>query len=156
MTDDWDGTVDPSSSKHQRRPPSRAQGGAVASRTVIAGLLLEIKPLAPLQAWEPVGSRLEALVSAVRGGEGISKRHVEDLRVWSNRWARLHPQVREFYLHHVPLMDERFDPARIALWRVFKGGPILEGWQYRKVYDLWIDRYGMRPMGIEVAPTNFR
>lgn len=121
---------------------------------LISAILLEVGCLAPLHPWEPVGTRLEALLEASQGRTGVSAQTLLELRSWATTWRALFPQVREFYLKRVPDLDERNDTARVALWTIFKGGPRLEGWQYGRLYELWAEDYGDRPRGIEIAPVS--
>lgn len=143
MTDGWDGTVDPS----RRGSPAPALEGPTLS-----AVLLEVQCLGVLAGWEPVGSRLQSLIDAVRGVEGISERHVVQLQSWARAWSQLHPRVQAFYSWAVSHSDAP-DPPRVALWRIFNRQPVAQGTRWR-VTRLWTEHTGSGPGGLEIIPTN--
>ena len=83
----------------------------------VALLALELQALAPLSAWPTVAIELSALTDALRGNEGISPEQVVRLRLWSARWQRLHPRLREWYASSAHV-DERIGAA---LFRILSG-----------------------------------
>ena len=76
----------------------------------VALLALELQSLAALARWATVAIELSALADALRGHEGISPEQVNRLRLWSHRWQRLHPRLREWYASSVHA-DERIGAA---------------------------------------------
>jgi hypothetical protein len=76
----------------------------------VALLALELQPLAALARWDTVAVELSALADALRGNEGISPEQVVRLRLWSLRWQRLHPRLREWYASSAHT-DERIGAA---------------------------------------------
>ena len=76
----------------------------------VALLALELQPLAALAQWPSVAIELSALADALRGNEGISPEQVVRLRLWSARWQRLHPRLREWYASSAHT-DERIGAA---------------------------------------------
>ena len=83
----------------------------------IALLALELQPLAALAQWPTVATELSALADALRGNEGISPEQVARLRLWSHRWQRLHPRLREWYASSAHA-DER---TGAALYHILSG-----------------------------------
>ena len=83
----------------------------------VALLALELQALAPLSAWPAVAIELSALADALRGHEGIDAAQVVRLRLWSNRWQRLHPRLREWYASSAHT-DERIGAA---LYHILSG-----------------------------------
>lgn len=116
---------------------------------LVHAVLLEVKPLAVLSSWEPVGARLEALTSAVRGTGTIEERDLTFLRSWARRWARLAPEVRDFYARHVQAND--LETARVVLWRILEGRRA-DGWQIRRLESAWEQDHRAQPIGIDLAP----
>lgn len=116
--------------------------------TALGALVLEVKPLAVLGTWEPVGSRLEALVSAVRGEGSLGEREITTLRAWARRWTLLPEPLRDFYVRH--LQDES-PTARVVLWKVLHA-ETPEDWQIRKLAHLWEQDTGFQPLRINFAP----
>jgi hypothetical protein len=119
------------------------------NETLIHALLLEVKPLAVLSSWEPVGARLEALSGAIRGQGSVSDRDTTLLRSWARRWALLPPAVRDFYARHVQAEDS--ETARVVLWRILEGRRS-EDWMVRKLERLWEQDSGVQPIGVDLAP----
>jgi len=119
------------------------------NETAIHALLLEVKPLAVLSSWEPVGSRLEALSSAIRGVGSISERDTTLLRSWGRRWALLTEEVRGFYARHVQANDS--ETARVVLWRILEGKRA-DDWMIRRLEKLWEQDTGIQPIGVPIAP----
>ncbi len=76
----------------------------------VALLALELQPLAALAQWPTVAIELSALAEALRGNEGIDAAQVVRLRLWSHRWQRLHPRLREWYASSAHT-DERIGAA---------------------------------------------
>jgi len=76
----------------------------------VALLALELQPLAALARWTTVTIELSALADALRGHEGIDAAQVVRLRLWSHRWQRLHPRLREWYASSAHA-DERIGAA---------------------------------------------
>jgi hypothetical protein len=76
----------------------------------VALLALGLQPLAALARWTTVAIELSALADALRGNEGISPEQVARLRLWSLRWQRLHPRLREWYASSAHI-DERIGAA---------------------------------------------
>ncbi len=76
----------------------------------VALLALELQPLAALARWATVAIALSALADALRGNDGISPEQVVRLRLWSLRWQRLHPRLREWYASSAHT-DERIGAA---------------------------------------------
>ena len=83
----------------------------------IALLALELQPLAALAQWPAVAIELSALADALRGNEGIDAAQVFRLRLWSARWQRLHPRLREWYASSAHT-DERIGAA---LYHILSG-----------------------------------
>lgn len=117
--------------------------------TILHALLLEVKPLAVLSSWEPIGSRLEALAGAIRGVGSISERDTTLLRSWGRRWGLLTPEVRDFYTRHVQAEDS--ETARVVLWRILEGKRA-EDWMIRRLERLWEQDTGIQPIGVPIAP----
>lgn len=114
----------------------------------IHGLLLEVKVLAPLSSWEPVGSRLESLTTALQGEGAVTEPELVALRAWARRWTLLPEAIRAFYLLH--LQDE-MPTARVCLWKVLHAERP-EDWQVRKLSYLWEQDTGCFPFRIDLAP----
>lgn len=122
------------------------------SATLLHGVVLEVKPLAVLSSWEPIGSRLESLVDSARGTGTISEADVVKLRAWARRWAKLPESVRAFYaLHAGTEGDLASTTARVVLWKVLNGQRP-EDWQVRKLEKLWEQDHRVLPVGIDLAP----
>ena len=83
----------------------------------VALLALGLQPLAALARWTTVAIELSALTDALRGHEGISPEQVARLRLWSHRWQRLHPRLREWYASSAHT-DERIGAA---LYHILSG-----------------------------------
>lgn len=128
--------IDP---KSRRRVVSHAPKGVAADLADVAevnSLLLELAPLRTL-AWQPLAARVERLVDALRGGEGVTRATVDQLRTWSHRWGSLRPELRDFYATHAD------DPAATAaLWRILDGGDRLRGPLRGQLDRLWIADHG--------------
>lgn len=114
----------------------------------LLGLVLEARVLAPLAGWEPVGSRLEALVGAARGEDGVSEADTTRLRAWARRWTLLPEPLRAFYLRH--LEDEQ-PTARVVLWKLLHAERP-EDWQVARLRALWEQDTGCIPLR-DIAPT---
>lgn len=131
--------VDPKS-RRAREP----HGAEIVELAEVHGLLLELAPLRDL-AWAPLGQRVESLADAIRGGDGVTRGQVDQLRRWAHRWASLHGDLRTFYARVAA------HPAgEAALWAV------LDGWRLRgamrgQLEMLWRDLYGSAP-GVDLFP----
>lgn len=106
-------------------------------------LARELQALTDLHEWRPVATRVEAVTTALRGGDGISEREVADLRAACARWPRLSSSLREFYAHHAP----RDAIASIALWHLLfkpeRDG--ISGPMRGHLRRLWSDHNGASP-----------
>ena len=119
------------------------------TETILHALLLEVKPLAVLSGWEPVGIRLESLATAIRGQGPMTERDVTLLRSWGRRWGLLDPEVREFYARQVQAENVT---ARVCLWRIFEGKRIDHEWMFRRLFQAWEQETGIQPIGIDLCP----
>lgn len=122
---------------------------SAVSLTTAHALLLEVRPLAVLSSWEPVGARLEALAGAIRGTGPLTERDCTLLRSWASRWAALPGDVRDFYARHV----DDSETARVVLWRVLEGRRA-DDWQVARLRRLWEDDCGLQPVGVDLAPVS--
>lgn len=112
------------------------------------GILLEVKALAVLAGWEPVGSRVEVLTCAIQGTGSISEHALTQLRTWSRRWTALGEPRRAFYVRH--LADE-VPTARVVLWAILNARRA-QAWQIRRLELLWQQDTGCLPLRLDLAP----
>lgn len=135
--------IDPKSRRRVARPSvTVAMLDDVAE---VHGLLLELAPLRDF-AWQPLAERVERLVTALRGGEGVTREVVDQLRTWAHRWAALRPELRAFYMEHAD-----HPAATAALWRILDGGDRLRGPLRGQLDRLWIADHGAEP-AFEIIP----
>ena len=106
-------------------------------------LAAEIGALAPLAGVDFVDRRVEAVSSAIGGGEGVSEREVVALRLAVARWRSLSARLRDFYSATAPTSED----ARIVLWHLlFNPKPgVLNGPRTGSLYRAWSDLYGSPP-----------
>lgn len=71
-------------------------------RAVATAIARELQGLAELRDWEPVAERVEGVLDALRGGEGLTDRDVATIHEWVARWTALAPPVRRFYATTAP------------------------------------------------------
>jgi hypothetical protein len=122
-------------------------------------LVMELRPLRDLAAWESVAALFERVVDAARGGSGLTPGDVEVARRWVARWNGLPTELRTFYSAEIEsLSGERAgsnDVARSAvvagLWRILEGYPIAP-WQTGILRRRFEERLG-RPSAFEIAPV---
>jgi len=120
----------------------------LADAAVVCALGLELAPLKGLE-WLPLAIKMEALIDALRGGAGISKADVDQLRRWAQQWAGLSPVLRKFYA------EVATTPAgEAAIWRVMEGGH-LTGPLRGDLERLWLDSFGYPP-NIQLFPIKNR
>lgn len=115
-----------------------------SERAMVVGALVCLRSLV---AWDRAIELLGALEDCLDTGAGLTQREIDRSIRWSTRLAKMDERLVDFYTSHAPV-DET---ASVAFWRVLEGGPTLEGWQYRKLKDLWCDSYGHVP-AIELCP----
>lgn len=108
--------------------------------------------LRDLADWEPVGSRLEDLKSALGGVGGISELDLKTLVGVSRIWSSLDPRLKEMYRDGLKHRHSRAFSA--ALMRVVglrrrtkPPGPEV----YGALRDFWVEKYGYPP-SIEIIP----
>lgn len=101
-------------------------------------LALEIRPLAPLAGWAPVGRRIEALSTALAGGEGVHPADVARLRRWARRWRTLHADLRAFYAETA----EDSSTAGFVLARWLDNEPRPDGETLGRLHRLYRERRG--------------
>lgn len=122
----------------------------------VAGLALELGPLADLASWEPVGAVLEALPAAARGEGALDTREVERLRVWARRWRGVDLTVRAFYRAELLALAPGAEPGVIeaALWRILRAGEgaALTSRQMLALRLRFRDRYG-RDTAMDLCPV---
>jgi hypothetical protein len=133
--------IDPKA--HRRRRPRPAE--LPVDLAEVHALMLELAPLAGL-AWQPLAERVEALTTALRGGDGVGPGLVNQLRTWAHRWAALHADLRAFYTRHA-----EHPAAEAALWRILDGGDRLRGPLRGQLDRLWIEDHGAEP-NIHLVP----
>lgn len=80
-------------------------------------------------------------------GAGLTEKEYRKALKWTERINALDDRLVKFYAEHAP-SDKT---ASTALWRILEGGSALEGWQYRKLRQLWEDQFGLPP-AIELCP----
>lgn len=135
--------VDPKARRHRRQTP-RGTCGPVVDPAEVVALGLELGPLRELP-WQPLAERVEALATALRGGDGVGPGLVEQLRRWAATWQRLHPDLRTFYGRHAS-----HPAAEAAIWRILEGGRFV-GPLRGQLERLWLDDHGSSP-GLTLVP----
>ena len=93
----------------------------MSATTAIVLLAMEAGPLADLRGWPPVGSLLESLAGALRGGPGLSAAEIARLRLWSGRWRSLSGPVRRFYAEEVDAAGGHPGVIDSGIWSVLDG-----------------------------------
>lgn len=125
--------------------------------TAMVALSLEVRPLADLRYWEPVGTRLDAISGVLAGTHTLSRADVACLRRWAGRWRVLHPKLRAFYAAETAPAPggAPMDPGIIesALWRILEGEgrPDVSSRQRAALGVRWVARYGCSP-SYDLAP----
>lgn len=115
-----------------------------SERAMVVGALVSLHDLV---AWDRAIELIGALGDFLDTGAGLTQWEIDRMLRWSARLAKMDERLVDFYTSHAPV-DET---ASVAFWRVLEGGPTLEGWQYRKLKELWCDSYGYAP-AIELCP----
>lgn len=112
-------------------------------------LAAEIQSLAPLREVEWIAKRIDAVLDALRGADGVSESAVAELREAAARWRRMAPALREFYADVAP--DDA--TAATVLWLLLTqvDRDAFQGGRLGHIYRLWEDRHGVRP-GINLYP----
>lgn len=115
-------------------------------------LAVELAPLADLARWRPVAMRMEHVLDAMRGGDGIDQRQVDELRAWTATWRRVSPRVRAFYRVALsrPLRAGHAFAVDRALWRVLRGGDV-QPWVGAALRELFEEIEG-RPPTVDLTP----
>jgi len=115
-------------------------------------LAAELAALSPLRLWEPVESRIDNVLSALRGDAGITEKEVTQLRGAVARWQRLDSRLRAFYAEHAP----RDETASHVLWMLIfeqrSHHRALPGVMTGKLRRLWEDYFGEHP-ALELFPN---
>lgn len=124
-----------------------------ARSAALMSLAIECSPLLDLRGWQPVSELLETYASAIRGGDGITRKEIAKMRQWSSRWVSLHQSLRDFYVAEIvdPGATTR-TTVNAALLHIMTGKPILDGRAYGILRGAWEARYG-HPPGMEMAPS---
>lgn len=135
--------VDPKARRHRPIPRSDTCIPPVDPAEVQA-LLLELAPLRDLP-WLPLAQRVEALTTALRGGDGVGPGLVDQLRRWAGTWQHLHSDLRAFYGRHAG-----HPAAEAAIWRILEGGRFV-GPLRGQLERLWLDDHGS-PAGLSLVP----
>ena len=119
----------------------------------LVAMTAELAALAPLRNWPPVHERVQAVITAMSGHDGLSEAEVLDLRLACARWKRIAPNVREFYCAHAHV-DET---TSTVLWHLlFRPEPgFLHGFRLGHLRRLWLDYYG-EPASAELYPRSMR
>lgn len=109
-------------------------------------MLANARDLGPISDWPPAGALIDDVLDTARGNGGLSTLQVNRLRVWSSRYTRIHPKVREWYTRHAS------EPAvGAALWSVLDHRPAPQGAAYGRLMALWVEDYGTPP-GFDLLP----
>lgn len=85
------------------------------SPATAAAVLLAVRSLRDLAAWDEVAALAERAVDSVRGVGGLDRHDAGRLRSWPARWAAVRPEIRRFFVEALaaPLGEE--DRAAVAL-----------------------------------------
>lgn len=133
-----------------RRPiRTRQDEAGVVSVAEVHALMLELAPLRGLP-WAPLTERIERLTTALRGGEGVGRDTVDQIRRWAHRWSEIHTDLRAFYVRHAD-----HPAAEAALWRIFEGGGQFTGPLRGQLERLWVEDHQSEP-GITLVPMRSR
>ena len=112
-------------------------------------LAVAVHTLIPLAGWEPMVEVIGGIEDCFSSGAGLTKKEYRKALKWTERINGLDNRLVKFYSEHAP-SDKT---ASTALWRILEGGSALEGWQYRKLRQLWEDQFGLPP-AIELCPKD--
>lgn len=112
-------------------------------------LAAEIQCLAPLRDVEWIAKKIDALLGALEGGDGVDARAVGQLREAASRWRRMDPRLREFYAAEAPTDSG----AATVLWLILTqvDRDAFTGARVGHLYTLWEARFGVRP-GLTLYP----
>ena len=114
-------------------------------------MIVEIRPLADLSRWAPVGRRIEALTTALAGGEGVHPADVARLRRWARRWRTLHADLRAFYAETAEA--DSTAGFVLALW--LDNEPRPDGATLGRVHRLYRERRG-QSAPFDLYPRDWR
>lgn len=110
-------------------------------------LAVAVHTLIPFAGWEPMVEVIGGIEDCFSSGAGLTEKEYRKALKWAERINALDDRLVRFYAEHAP-SDKT---ASTALWRILEGGSALEGWQYRKLRQLWEDQFGLPP-AIELCP----
>ena len=117
----------------------------VSTGAVATVLAVELSRLSDLSEWEPVAQRAEAVVTALRGGEGVTPGFVANLRNAARKWRMFSPRLRKFYADVAPRSDTA---SRVLYTILFTAKPRRSVWHGPTVgimRELWEETYGTTP-----------
>jgi hypothetical protein len=120
----------------------------IATGAAAIALAAELSALSDLKEWPELERRVERVLEALGGGQGVDAREVRELRDAAARWRRLRPDVRRFYVD-----NHGDETVSIVLWHLlFRPIPdILTGPRIGRLRQLWADQFGSEPR-VEIYP----
>jgi len=125
---------------------------SMSRSAALMSLAMECSSLLELQSWQPVSELLETYASAIRCDEGITRKEIAKMRLWSARWTHLNRRLRDFYISEIASPgDTTQTTINAALLHIMTGKPVLDGRSYGILRGAWEARYGYSP-GMEMAP----
>lgn len=110
-------------------------------------LALQLRQLAELKRWHPVGSLAQTIVEAMAGVGGLAPADVIRLSQWAARWREASPVLRAFYTEALSEIDHDHDdyPALSAgLWNLFCAHPI-NGPTVGRLHQIYRETMGGSP-----------
>lgn len=117
----------------------------------ITSLQLELSPLSGVQ-WEFLAIQIEALTTALRGGEGVSEAQILRIRKIAANWRKLPREMQTFYKE-----ASKEDPKiGSCLTVILDQERRLTGPLRGHVGKLFRDRYGRDPSCSFSLPTTHR
>jgi hypothetical protein len=119
---------------------------APADQALALLLLAQVRQVADLCEWPPLGAIVEDVVLFAQGRGDLSGRDARRLGTWVRRWAAIDPKLRAFYGRH----SHRQEVGR-ALWAILDLRDPPEGPAYGRLSSLWEEDHGYRP-SVDLVP----